>query len=129
MSKSEKYEIPEILYEEPQPGSTPNPIPYIAVSKTAKMPEVLFIFEYKSTGEMEPDGKGNPVEIVDQIPHKYVDMEHLKERLSPEVNDAVRVCLGMKPLLEAQKEGQVILDKVKKNVEASKQELLSKKDN
>lgn len=76
------------------------------------MPPVLFIFEYRHTGEVEPDEKGREVPIIDQIPHKYVDMELLKEKLSPEVNDVVRVALGMKPLKEAQSSGQAILDKV-----------------
>jgi len=117
MSKqTEKYEVPVILYEEPKNGERPNPIPYIDVASTAKMPPVLFIFEYRQTGEFEPDSKGNPVEIVDQIPHKYVDMEHLKDKLPPHLNDMIRTLLGMKPLKEAQKDGQVILEKVNKAV-------------
>lgn len=114
--QNEKYEVPVILYEEPKGGEKPNPIPYIDVPAQGKMPPVLFIFEYRQTGEYEPDSKGNPVEIVDQIPHKYVDMEHLKDKLPPHLNDMIRTLLGMKPLKEAQKEGQVILDKVNKNV-------------
>lgn len=128
MSKNEKYEIPTILYEEPQAGLKPNPIPYIEVALNSKMPPVLFIFEYKHTGETEPDLKGNPVEIVDQIPHKYVDLEHLKDKLPPHLNDMIRTLLGMKPLKEAQTEGQVILDKVMKNADAFKQQKLAKKE-
>lgn len=124
MSKNEKYEIPTILYEEPQPGLKPNPIPYIEVAENKTMPPVLFIFEYKHTGETEPGSNGEPVQIVDQIPHKYVDMEHLKEKLPAHLNDMVRTLLGMKPLKEAQAEGQVTLDKVMKNVEALKEEKL-----
>lgn len=120
MSKTEKYEVPTILYEEPKAGERPNPIPYIDVAKDKEMPPVLFIFEYKQTGEYEPDGRGNPVEIVDQIPHKYVDMEHLKEKLPPHLNDMIRTLVGMKPLKEAQKDGQVIMDKVNKNVSDKK---------
>lgn len=116
MLKNEKYEVPVILYEEPKPGDKPNPIPYIDVPVKGKMPPVLFIFEYRQTGEYEPDSKGNPVEMVDQIPHKYVDMEHLKDKLPPHLNDMIRTLLGMKPLKEAQEKGQVILDKVQKNV-------------
>jgi hypothetical protein len=73
---------------------------------------MLFIFEYKHTGETEPDDRGREVAIVDQIPHKYVDMEYLKDRLSPELNDQIRVALGMKPLQVAKEEGQKIMDKV-----------------
>lgn len=127
MSKNEKYEVPTILYEEPQPGLKPNPIPYIEVAQTGKMPPVLFIFEYKRTGEFEPDLKGNPIEIVDQVPHKYVDLEHLKEKLPPHLNDMIRTLLGMKPLKQAQEEGQVVLDKVMKNAETFKQQKLDSK--
>lgn len=123
MSKNDKYEIPTILYEEPSPGGKPNPIPYIEIGEDKTMPPVLFIFEYKHTGETEPGHDGNPVQIVDQIPHKYVDMEHLKEKLPPHLNDMVRTLLGMKPLKEAQVEGQVTLDKVMKNVEQLKEAL------
>lgn len=121
-TKNEKYEIPTILYEEPGPGEKPNPIPYIEVAKNNKMPPVLFIFEYKQTGEFEIDSKGNPAEIIDQIPHKYVDMEYLKEKLPGHINDMIRVLLGMKPLKEAQKDGQAILDKVTKNIEKNKKQ-------
>ena len=114
---NDKYEIPTILYEEPRPVEPPNPIPYIDVPKDGKMPPVLFIFEYKQTGEFEPGPNGNPIEIIDQLPHKFLDMEFLKEKLPPHLNDMVRTLVGMKPLKEAQKEGQVILDKVHQNVE------------
>lgn len=128
MSINEKYEIPTILYEEPQPGAKPNPIPYIEVLENKTMPPVLFIFEYKHTGETEPDHNGEPAAIIDQIPHKYVDLEFLKERLPPQLNDTIRTLLGMKPLKEAQKEGQAILDKVNNNVEKLK-EAKAKKEN
>src|SRR5690349_14627413 len=112
MNKTEKYEIPEILYEEPVPGHAPNKIPYIEVQQDKTMPPVLFIFEYKHTGETEPGSNGEPVSIVDQIPHKYVDMEFLKSNLSSELNDLVRIAIGLKPLEEAKRKGQDILDKV-----------------
>lgn len=111
--KQEKYEIPLILYEEPSSdGGKGIPFPYIEVAKDKKMPPVLFIFEYRHTGEIEPGENGRDAEIVDQIPHKFIDMEFLKEKLSPEVNDMVRVAVGMKPLVMAQAEGKKILDKV-----------------
>lgn len=111
--KQEKYEIPLILYEEPSSsGEKGIPFPYIEVAKGKKMPPVLFIFEYQHTGEIEPDENGKDAEIVDQIPHKFIDMEFLKEKLTPEINDMVRVAVGMKPLLLAQAEGKKILDKV-----------------
>lgn len=128
--KQEKYEIPLILYEEPSSnGEKGIPFPYIEVPKGGKMPPVLFIFEYRHTGEFEPDSQGREMPIVDQIPHKYIDMEFLKEKLSPELNDVVRVAVGMKPLKIAQEEGQKILDNVfarmsslKANIKKEKEE-------
>lgn len=114
--KNEKYVVPTILYEEPRPGQTQSVIPYIEVQKDAEMPKMIFIFEYKHTGETEPGTEGETLEIVDQIPHKYVDMEYLKEKLTPEVNDVVRVALGLKPLKEAIEKGNVILDNVAKKI-------------
>ena len=110
---SKQPQLPVILYEEPS-GKNDKGIsmPYIEVQKEGQMPPMLFIFEYKHTGETEPDDRGREVAIVDQIPHKYVDMEYLKDRLSPELNDQIRVSLGMKPLQVAKEEGQKIMDKV-----------------
>jgi hypothetical protein len=110
---SKQPQLPVILYEEPS-GKNDKGIsmPYIEVQKEGQMPPMLFIFEYKHTGETEPDDRGREVAIVDQIPHKYVDMEYLKDRLSPELNDKIRVALGMKPLQVAKEEGQKIMDKV-----------------
>lgn len=110
-------QVPVILYEEPTGKNEGGiPFPYIEVPKNGLMPPVLFIFEYKHTGEVEPDERGNPAAIVDQFLHKYVDLEHLKDKLPAGTYDAVRVALGMKPLREAQEAGQKILDKVNANV-------------
>lgn len=116
-SLQEKYELPEILYDEPMPGHQPNPFPFINVKREGKMPPVLFIEERKSTGETEPGPGGHPQEIVDCLMHKYVDLEVLKEKLPPHMNDIVRVALGMKPLKEARNLGQDILDKAQLNAE------------
>lgn len=116
-------QLPVILYEEPS-GKNDRGIsmPYIEVPKGGQMPPMLFIFEYKHTGEVEPDDRGREVAIVDQIPHKYVDMEYLKERLTPDLNDQIRVALGMKPLQVAKQEGQKIMDKVMFQVSIIKDE-------
>jgi hypothetical protein len=117
--KSLHSQVPVILYEEPTGQNEGGiPFPYIEVPKDGVMPPVLFIFEYKHTGEFEPDDKGNPAAIIDQMLHKFVDLEHLKEKLSPGLYDSVRVALGMKPLAEAKAAGKKIMDKVQKNIEA-----------
>ena len=110
---TKKQELPEILYESPSyPGEQTSPIPYIDSDKDNKMPVSLFIFEYFDTGEVEPDENGKPAKIVDQIPHQYIDMAVIKEVLTSSELDRLRVALGMKPLVQAQKEGKVVLDKV-----------------
>lgn len=125
----EKYEIPDILYDEPDERNKTkrNLFPFILVAQGKKMPPVLFIEERRETGEFEPDLNGNPCPVVDCLLHMYVDMEFLKEKLTPEVNDQVRVALGLKPLKEAQEAGQKILDKVQENVNKIIEEAKSKR--
>lgn len=105
--------LPILYYEEDGSG---NPFPYIEVQKDEDYPKVLFIHEYRHTGEFEPDEEGNDAPIIDMILHKFVDMEFLKEALDPETNDKVRVALGMKPLEEAQREGAEIYNRALNNV-------------
>ncbi|MFA6049794.1 MAG: hypothetical protein WC761_01235 [Candidatus Paceibacterota bacterium] len=127
--KTEKYEMPLILYEEPSSrGEKGIPFPYIEIQKEKVMPPVLFIFEYKHTGEVEPDDNGKDAAIIDQIPHKYIDMEYLKEKLSAEVNDVIRVAVGMKPLKQAQVEGQKVLDRVFAKVEGITEQAIKERD-
>ena len=126
-SSNEKYEVPEICYEEPKPGHDPNPFPFINVKRLSRMPTVLFIEERKETGKIEPGYAGEQEEVVDLLMHKFVDLEFLKEKLPPHLNDIVRVALGMKPLKEAQELGQKILDKASQNAQKIKEELLQRK--
>lgn len=114
--------FPILFYEDTPEGEPVNPIPYIEIEGDDKMPVVLFVQEYKHTDEVEPDSEGNPQPIVDMYMHKFVDMELLKEKLSPELNDVVRDALGMKPLLQAQEAGKKILDRVFENVNTNPEE-------
>lgn len=127
VASNDKYELPEILYDEPMPGHQPNPFPFINVKRNAKLPHVIFIEERKETGETEPGPDGRPQEIVECLMHKFVDLESLKDKLPPHLNDIVRVALGMKPLKEAQGSGQVILDNAKANAEKIREGLLKQK--
>jgi hypothetical protein len=128
VATNQKYELPEICYDEPLPGHPPNPFPFILVKKNAPVPTVLFVEIRQETGETEPGPDGRPQEIVDCIMHKYVDLESLKTKLPPHLNDIVRVALGMKPLKEAQESGQSIMDKAMANAEKNKQKA-TKKEN
>lgn len=125
---TKKYELPEICYDEPAKGQPANPFPFINVKLGAPVPTVLFIEIRQDTGEMEPGPHGGQQSIVDCLMHKYVDLELLKEKLPPHMNDIVRVALGMKPLKEAQGSGQVLLDKARENAEKIKEELLRRKN-
>ena len=106
----EKFEMPVILYEDTENGAFS--FPYIEVLEGKEMPKVLFMFEYKHTGETEPNDKGKEVPVIDQIPHKFVDMEYLKSVLDEETIDRVRTARGLRPLKEAQILGKPIVDKV-----------------
>lgn len=117
---SNKPKLPIILYEEPTPGQPANPIPYVEIGISEEMPPVLFVSEYKETGEYEPDPQFGSRPIVDMLIHKYVDLDYLKTKLDSKTNDKVRVALGMKPLKQAQKDGKKILTKVYANAQANK---------
>lgn len=113
MENVKKPKIPVILYEEPLPGEkNVNPIPYIEIGIDEEMPPVLFISEYKETGEFEVGSDGGQAAIVDMLIHKFIDLDHLKDKLDPKTYDKIRVALGMQPLKVAQKAGQKILDNV-----------------
>ena len=126
----EKHELPEICYDEPVQDQKPNPFPFVCVKKGKTMPSVLFIEERKETGEFEVGEQGLPVEIVDCQMRKFVDIELLKERLPADLNDTVRIALGMKPLKQAQALGQKIINRAtrnaKNNINKKKEELKKK---
>ena len=110
--------VPEILYEEAEDGLSSN-IPFIMVPKDQTMPRMLFVFESRDTGELEPNSEGDPVPIFEMDLHQYADMKILKEGLSLEVYDQVRSCLGLEPLKEAAQKGAKITESVRKKVETS----------
>ena len=115
-----KRRLPIILYEDTLPGEKPNEIPYIEVAKDEESHSVIFVSEYRETGEFEVSEEMGSAPIVDMLIHAYVNMDTLKKSLTPELYDVVRVCVGMKPLLVAAEEGQKILDQVNDNAEAHK---------
>lgn len=111
-----KQWIPEIEYEETESGLT-SKIPFISVPKEEEMPRILFIFESRDTGEIEPGMDGEEVPVVELNLHQYVNMSSLKERLTAEEYDKVRSVLGLDPLKKAVEAGKKITDNVRKNVE------------
>jgi len=107
---------PEIMYEESEDGVS-SKIPFVLVPEDQKMPEVVVIFESRESGEYEPGLDGNPVPILEMDLHQYADMKILKEGLTADLYDQVRVCLGLKPLNEAVDAGRKISSNIKKNIE------------
>lgn len=104
--------IPILYYEDEGNDEAANPIPYIPVGQNDPWPVVLFVQEYRETGEFEPDHEGNPQAICDMYMHKYIDEAHLKERLTPELYDEVRVAMGLDPLNKARAKGEQLLSRV-----------------
>ena len=116
------------MYEESRGGEKTNVIPYIEIGKEEEMPKVLFISEYKETGEFEADAEHGSAPIVDMLIHKYVDLDFLKLKVDAKTFDKIRVSLGMVPLKQAQKDGQKILDKVFSNAQENKKDLIENTD-
>lgn len=112
--KGLQAKLPVLYYEDEQSG---NPFPFIECQKDDPFPKVLFVHEYRHSGEFEPDDEGNDAPIVDMMLHKFVDIEFLKESLDAETNDIVRIALGMKPLKEAQEKGAKIIQSALNNAE------------
>tara|TARA_Y100000114_G_scaffold87943_1_gene81308 strand:+ start:16641 stop:17003 length:363 start_codon:yes stop_codon:yes gene_type:complete len=108
--------FPEIMYEESEDGVS-SKIPFVLVPKEEVMPSLIYIFESRETGEHEPGLDGDPVPILEMDLHQYADMKVLKEKLSLELYDQVRECLGLQPLQEAIAAGRGVTSNVRKNIE------------
>lgn len=102
---------PEIMYEED------SKIPFVPVPKGEEMPELLFMFESRETGEFEPDHDGNPLPIIQMDLYQYANMSILKNALTPKVFDKVRFALGLESLLEAAEKGNKITNNIKNTLE------------
>ena len=107
--------VPEICYEEVEDGMTSN-IPFIHVSDDKSMPGVIFIFESRDTGEYEPGPEGEDLPVTELDLHQYANMAHLKENLTVDVFDQVRLVLGLEPLKDAAEKGQEITRSVRNNL-------------
>jgi hypothetical protein len=108
--------IPEIMYEEGEEGLSSH-IPFILVPQKEEMPKMIFIFESRDTGELEPNEEGLPVPIFEMDLHQYADMLQLKQGLDEETYDKVRLCLGLEPIRQAVTKGREISNNVRKNLE------------
>jgi len=109
--------VPEIFYEEGGDGLA-GQIPFIAVPKEEEMPKLLFIFESRETGEIEPGPKGEDLPVTEITLHQYADMEFLKVGLEPVEYDRVRSVLGLQPLKDATDAGRQITQNIREKVSA-----------
>jgi hypothetical protein len=107
--------VPEIMYEEVEDGLTSS-IPFIQVPEGEKMPNVLFFFESRETGETEPGPEGEDLPVTEMDLHQYCDMATLKEKLSWIEYDNVRYVLGLEPLEEATLKGQEISGRIRERL-------------
>ena len=107
--------VPQICYEEVEEGVTSN-IPFINVPDDKTMPGVIFIFESRETGEFEPGPEGEDLAVTELDLHQYANMSHLKESLTAETFDQVRLALGLEPLESATAKGQQITQNVRNNL-------------
>ena len=110
-----KQWFPEITYEEIDNGISAN-IPFINVPHGEVMPERLFIFESRETGEYEPGLEGEKLPIVEMDLHQYADLAILKNKLDLETYDKVRLALGLEPMKSAVVKGAEITNKIRENV-------------
>jgi len=101
----------EISYQE---GSE---IPFIEIPVGETIPDKLFIWEFKRTGEFEPGPAGEDVPICDTDIHIYFNYGVAKKVLGPELLDQVRVAFGLEALEKATKKGKEITERVVANAE------------
>ena len=115
MAKQSKQWVPEIEYEESEDGIT-SKIPFISVPNDQEMPKVLFMFESRDTGEIEPGSDGEELPVVELNLHQYANMSTLKTDLTTDEYDRVRFVLGLMPLKKAIESGKKITEDVVKNL-------------
>lgn len=115
MSNNQRGWIPEIYYEEDSDGMTSH-IPFISVPPEEAMPNILFIFESRETGEQEVGPNGDPLPIFDLDLHQYACMNTLRDNLTSEIYDVVRQSLGLEPLQSAVEKGKKLTDNIRTKV-------------
>lgn len=113
-----KHWVPEIMYEGESDESLTSSIPFIPIPEEEEMPQVLFIFESRETGAVEPGPEGEELSVTELELHQYADMAVLKEKLDEENFDRVRVALGLEPMASAFSKGVKISERILSNVQS-----------
>ena len=112
--------VPEFCYEEDDGGITSS-LPFVPVPEGEKMPEIIYVFESRPTGEFEPGPEGEDLPVTEMELHQYADMAILKEKLTFIEYDNVRYVLGLEPLTNAVQKGKKITDNVRRAVSSTEE--------
>lgn len=115
-SRKKQTWVPEIMYEDNGDTGFSSHIPFIPVPTSEQMPQMLYVFESRETGEFEPGPDGEELPVTEMDLHQYADMAILKSNLNTETYDIVRSALGLETLQTASKKGAKITENVRKNL-------------
>lgn len=126
MSDSKRW-MWEITYEQDDNDGQLGNLPLIHVPPGEQMPRFLMLWEARDTGEIEPGPSGEDLPVVNWELKQYAQMETLKQNLSPEDFDKVRVALGLEPLAKATQKGKAITQKIRENIAQREIDALGKK--
>jgi hypothetical protein len=111
--------IPEILYEESEDGGLSSHIPFIQVPTGETMPNMLFVFESRETGDFEPGPGGEELPVTELDLYQYANMNYLKNRMTWIEYDNLRFALGLEPMKTAAIKGAQITSNIKVAVEGN----------
>ena len=117
MNRNSKW-VPEIMYEEADGGMS-SKIPFIQVPEEEQMPQMLFVFESRETGEVEPGASGEEVPVVELDLHQYANMAVLKNNLSWVEYDNIRFALGLESMGNAVMKGKEITSNIRVKIEGA----------
>ena len=117
-NKSRSTWIPEIEYEEADDGFT-SKIPFIQVPEGEDMPTLLYVFESRETGEVEPGPEGEELPVTEITLHQYANMTFLKNKMPFVEYDNLRFSLGLESFRDAAIKGQEITTNIRQKLETS----------
>ncbi len=115
MMAKEKEWHPEIMYQDD------SMVPFVEIPVDQDMPDKLFMWGYKHTGEVEPGPEGEDVPVCDTDIHLYIHYNTLKDAVDPALLDLIRVAVGLEPLASAKKKGEAITKRVLENIDGSQE--------
>ena len=83
------------------------------------MPNMLFVFESRETGDFEPGSDGEELPVTELDLYQYANMNYLKNRMTWIEYDNLRFALGLEPMKTAAIKGAQITSNVKVAVEGN----------